>query len=252
MAKTARGASAMLNTDEPFENSDSDATSKPAARSTRSRSSRAGATDDSSLDDLDVAPNPRRRGAKRPEADESIDYMPPRARRGGAVTEDDIGEPVQGRRRRAPKVDDAAMTPEQLAKAARRAHLKREIGGIALLLGAVFIAGALVAEPAYTSRSCSDAGSIFGPVGACLRWSVLTLVGALSAVFVPLIPAVHALRLLGRIRDTDDRRWLAFTIGLAVSVPVIAALARGQPASADVDPLAGLWGSFAAYYLVKA
>ncbi|MDQ8155612.1 MAG: DNA translocase FtsK 4TM domain-containing protein [Gemmatimonadota bacterium] len=227
-----------------------DPTSKPAARSTRSKSSRAGATDDSSLDDLDVVPNPRRTRAPRAEDE---DYTPPRARRRAPVTEADIGEPVQGERaRRKAKADPDAPTPEQFAKLARREHLKREIGGIALLLGAVFIVGALVAPPAYQSASCADAGSVFGPVGACLRWSVLTLAGALAAAIVPLIPAVHALRLLGRIRDTDDRRWLTFTIGLAVLVPVIASLARGQFGSADLDPLAGLWGAFAAFYLVKA
>ncbi len=155
-------------------------------------------------------------------------------------------------RRRKPKAEPDAPDPAVIAKAARREHLKREIGGIVLLLGAVFIAGSLVAQPAYSSGSCLDGGSVFGPVGACLRWSVLTLVGALSAVIVPLIPAVHALRLLGRIRESDDRRWLAFTIGLAVLVPVVAALARGALAAAEVDPLAGLWGGFAAFYLVKA
>ncbi|MHB1095296.1 MAG: FtsK/SpoIIIE family DNA translocase [Gemmatimonadaceae bacterium] len=222
----------------------------PAARSMRSRSSRAGATGASSLDDLDVAPNPRRRRAATP--DDEV-YTPPRARRTAPVTESDIGEPVQNMpRRKRGKNDAAEPTPEQLAKAVRREHLKREVGGIALMLGAVFIAGALLARPAFTSESCIDAGSIFGPVGACLRWSVLTLVGALSAAIVPLIPAVFALRLLGRIGENDDRRWLTFTIGLAVLVPVIAALARGTFAGVETDPLAGLWGSFAAFYLVKA
>ena len=221
------------------------------ARSTRPGSSRAGATDDSSPDDLDVAPNPRRARAAKGDSD---DYAPPRARRRPPITAADIGEPVQNERprRRARAEGGDEPTPEQLARAARREHLKRELGGIALLLGAVFIAGALVAQPAYQSQACIDSGSIFGPVGACLRWSVLTLVGALSAVIVPLIPAVHALRLLGRIRDTDDRRWLAFTIGLAVLVPVVASLARGQFVANEVDPLAGLWGAFAAFYLVKA
>jgi S-DNA-T family DNA segregation ATPase FtsK/SpoIIIE len=252
MAKTSRGSSATLSTDDSFETTDLETTSKPAARSTRSKSPRSGATDGSSLDDLDVAPNPRRRGVKADE-DADEDYAPPRARkRRPAASEDDIGEPVQGAKRKRGKNDAESMDPAALAKAARKEHLKREIGGIALLLGAVFIAGALLAQPAYTSTSCTDAGSIFGPVGACLRWSVLTLVGALSAVIVPLIPAVHALRLLGRIRESDDRRWLAFTIGLAVVVPVVAALARGQLANAEVDPLAGLWGGFAAFYLVKA
>ncbi|MBM3907869.1 MAG: DNA translocase FtsK [Gemmatimonadetes bacterium] len=169
------------------------------------------------------------------------------------MSERDIGEPVQTMpKRRRPKNDNLEPTADDLARAVRREHLKREIGGIALLLGAVFVAGALIAPPAYSSASCVDAGSVFGPVGACLRWSVLTLVGALSAVIVPMIPAVVALRLLGRIGETDDRRWLAFTVGLAVVVPVIASLARGLYGSADLDPLAGVWGAFAAYYLVKA
>lgn len=120
------------------------------------------------------------------------------------------------------------------------------------MLGAVFVAGSLLAAPTYASASCVEAGSIFGPVGACLRWSVLTLVGALAAAIVPFIPAVYALRLLGRISDADDRRWLAFTLGLAVLVPVIASLARGEFGADTVDPLAGLWGAIAAYYLVKA
>ncbi len=198
----------------------------------RSTSSRASTTGDSSFDDLDVTANPRRR-APLTDADETEDYAPPRARRRAPRAKaDEPPDPVRA---------------AAIAKATRRAHLKREVGGIALLLGAVFIAGALIAPNSYTSQSCADSGSIFGPVGACLRWSVLTLVGALSAAIVPLIPAVHALRLLGRIRETDDRRWLAFTI-----VPVVAALARGQLAAAEADPLAGLWGSFAAFYLVKA
>ena len=156
----------------------------------RSRSSRAGATGASSLDDLDVAPNPRPRRAAPP--DDEV-YTPPRARRTAPVTESDIGEPVQNLpRRKRGKNDAAELTPDQLARAVRREHLKREVGGIALMLGAVFIAGALLARPAFTSDSCVDAGSIFGPVGACLRWSVLTLVGALSAAIVPLIPAVFA------------------------------------------------------------
>jgi S-DNA-T family DNA segregation ATPase FtsK/SpoIIIE len=240
----------MLNTDDSSETTDVEPISTPVARSMRSKSSRAGATDDSSPDDLDAAPRPRRRRAATP--DDEV-YMPPRARRTAPVTESDIGEPVQNMpRRKRGKNDGVEPTSEQLAKAVRREHLKREVGGIALMLGAVFIAGALLAQPAFTSDSCAASGSIFGPVGACLRWSVLTLVGALSAAIVPLIPAVFALRLLGRIGENDDRRWLTFTIGLAVLVPVIASLARRTFGNVEVDALAGVWGSFAAFYLVKA
>ena len=148
---------------------------------------------------------------------------------------------------------EAAPTPEEIATLARRIHLRRELGGIALLLASVFIAGSLLAGGAQNGGSCSTAGSIFGPVGSCLRSSILLTLGALSAIIVPFIPAVHALRLLGRIEESEDRRWLFFTVGLAAIVPLAAALARGATIDASqVDPYAGLIGSFVAFYLVKA
>ncbi|MBA3854414.1 MAG: hypothetical protein C0503_08370, partial [Gemmatimonas sp.] len=135
----------------------------------------------------------------------------------------------------------------------RGSRLKSEVAGIVLLLGSLFIAGALIfgRTPAY-SESCSVAGGAFGPVGGCIRWSVLGLVGALAAVIVPLIPAVHGLRLLGRLEESEDQRFLFFTIGLAALIPVAAGLARLDavpPGTADI--LTGLWGSFAAYYLTQ-
>ena len=156
---------------------------------------------------------------------------------------------------RSSRKNDAATeaTPEQIAAIARRIHLRRELSGIALMLAAVFIAGSLLAGGAQGGQSCSTAGSIFGPVGSCLRSSILLTLGALSAIIVPFIPAVHALRLLGRIEENEDRRWLFFTIGLAAIVPLAAALARGATIdAAQVDPYAGLIGSFVAFYLVKA
>jgi S-DNA-T family DNA segregation ATPase FtsK/SpoIIIE len=144
-------------------------------------------------------------------------------------------------------------TEKELATLVRRAHLKRELGGITLLLISIFIAGALIAGGATDGQSCTAAGGIFGPVGACLRSSVLLTLGALSAVIVPFIPAVHALRLLGRIEESEDQRLLFFTIGLAAIVPVAAALARGATIdAAQVDFYAGLVGSFVAFYTVKA
>ena len=162
----------------------------------------------------------------------------PKKSRGKAVVKDDS----------TPASDAAAI-----AALARRMHLRRELTGIALLLAAVFIAGALLAPGAAAGRSCTTAGGIFGPVGACLRSSVLLTLGVLSAVIVPFIPAVHALRLLGRIEESEDRRWLFFTIGLAAIVPLAAALTRGAAIDASqVDPYAGLIGSFVAFYLAKA
>ena len=158
---------------------------------------------------------------------------------------------VRAKSRDASDMDAAIATPEEIQKLARHSHLKRELGGIALLLAAVFIAGSLLAGG--TSGSCTAAGGIFGPVGACLRSSVLITLGALAAVVVPFIPAVHALRLLGRIQEREDRRLLFFTIGLAMIVPIAAALARGATVDASqIDFYSGLVGSFIAFYLVKA
>ena len=142
---------------------------------------------------------------------------------------------------------------DQLLKGARRAQVRREIGGAALLLAAFFIAGALLAPGAAVGQSCTSAGGAFGPAGACLRSAVLVALGGLAAVIVPFIPAVHALRLLGRIEETEDRRWLFFTAGLVAIVPVASALARGATIdAARVDVYAGLVGSFVAFYLAKA
>jgi S-DNA-T family DNA segregation ATPase FtsK/SpoIIIE len=145
------------------------------------------------------------------------------------------------------------LTPEQLAKLERRTRLKSEVKGITLLLGALFIAGSLLAGGAADGQSCANTSSIFGPVGSCLRSSLLITLGALAAGIVPLIPAVHSLKLLGRIPASEDRRWLFFTIGLAAIVPVVAAVARGAVLDAsNIDFYAGFTGSFIAYYLVKA
>ena len=172
---------------------------------------------------------------------------------------EDAPEPVKRPRKARAEArvvrDEPAEQPdsEALKRAARKSHLRREIGGIVLLLGAVFIAGSLLAGGAAAGESCTAAGSIFGPVGACLRSTILLTLGALSAVIIPFIPAVHALRLLGRIEESEDQRLLFFTIGLAMIVPVAAALARGATVDAsNVDIYAGLVSSFIAYYLSKA
>ncbi len=140
---------------------------------------------------------------------------------------------------------------EELARIARRTHIKREVLGIALLLGSLFIAGALLfGRTPGADESCFAAGGPFGPVGGCIRWTVLNLLGGITAAIIPLVPAAHALRLLGRVPDRDDRRLLFLTAGFTVLVPVIAGLARaGVVSPGAFDPLAGLWGSFIAYYL---
>jgi S-DNA-T family DNA segregation ATPase FtsK/SpoIIIE len=153
----------------------------------------------------------------------------------------------------APAQDEALATTEPSPEHQRRTKLRREISGIVLILGALFLAGALLFGRApLWNESCSVAGGAFGPVGGCIRWSVLGLIGAIAAIIVPLIPFVHGLRLLGRLEESEDQRFLFFTIGLAVIVPYAAGLARLNtlpPGTPDV--LAGLWGAFSAYYITE-
>lgn len=143
--------------------------------------------------------------------------------------------------------DVAAGTPH-------RAHLRNEIAGIVLLVGALFLAGALLFGRApVAAESCLAAGGPFGPVGGCLRWSILGLVGAIAAVLVPLVPAVHGLRLLGRLQDASRKHLTLLPLGLALIVPVASGLTRlGALPPGAPDPLAGLWGSFGGYYLAEA
>ncbi|MEK0430835.1 MAG: cell division protein FtsK [Gemmatimonadota bacterium] len=132
--------------------------------------------------------------------------------------------------------------------------LRNEITGIVLLVGALFVAGALLfgRSPAAL-ESCTAAGGPFGPVGGCIRWSILGLVGALAAVLVPFIPATRALRLLGRIGTPERAVVDLFPIGLVLIVPVAAGLARLDAVPrGTADPLSGLWGAFAGYYLAEA
>ena len=157
---------------------------------------------------------------------------------------------------RKPASDDAPepSLPASGSKAPEQSTLRREITGIVLLVGALFVAGALAFGRAPESlESCRAAGGAFGPVGGCIRWSLLGLVGALAAVIVPFIPAVRALRLLGRFGDSARQHFDLFPIGLVVIVPVAAGLARlGSVPAGTGDPLAGLWGSFAGFYLAEA
>lgn len=125
--------------------------------------------------------------------------------------------------------------------------LRREIGGIVLLLLAVFVAGTLALQPLAADTSCWSTSGLFGPFGACLKRSLLGLVGFSGAWLLPLGLGAHGLRLLGTTSRTSDRSWLIFLLGAAALLPIGVSLAAGaQPESAQV---AGLWGSFVAYYL---
>jgi S-DNA-T family DNA segregation ATPase FtsK/SpoIIIE len=127
--------------------------------------------------------------------------------------------------------------------------LRREVAGSVLLLFALFLAGALlVPQSGPAAASCASMHGFFGPVGACLRESLRFFIGIPAAILVPLIPAVHALRLFGRMESDTDRSWLVFLIGIVLLLPVSLGLARSATPARGIDPAAGLWGGFASYY----
>jgi len=127
--------------------------------------------------------------------------------------------------------------------------LRREITGIALIVVALFVAGALLLQPLAADGGCLAARGVFGPVGACVKSSLLVTLGALAASLVPLVPLVHGLRLLGRMQWETDRRWMLFLAGLVVLLPIAVGLAIGGREADASHSVAGLWGGFVSFYL---
>jgi len=155
------------------------------------------------------------------------------------------GPNASGKRQKsAESASPASVAPQP--SATPPSHLRRELTAIAFLLIGVFIAGALL-FPGRGGEACATSGGVFGPVGSCLREGILAAVGGVAAALLPLVAAVHALRLFGRFGASADRSWIVFLGGAAILAPVGLALARG--AFPEPDIWTGVWGSFAAYYL---
>ncbi|HEU4749117.1 MAG TPA: DNA translocase FtsK 4TM domain-containing protein, partial [Gemmatimonadaceae bacterium] len=131
----------------------------------------------------------------------------------------------------------------------RRAVLGREIRGIVLLLFAVFLGGALAAEGFAQLEGNSDSSQSFGWMGGLLAVPVTAFFGWPAALLLPLAPAAHALRLFGRLGERKDRSWMVFLLGIVVLLPVIFGLAQGG--TREAGALAGIWGSFSAFYLLQ-
>ncbi|HVE78562.1 MAG TPA: DNA translocase FtsK [Gemmatimonadaceae bacterium] len=125
-------------------------------------------------------------------------------------------------------------------------HLKRELSGIALLLFAVFLGGALAAGGLARLGTGVDARA-FGWVGEYLGAPLVAVLGWPAAALVPLLPAVKSLRYFGRVARPESRPWAALLAGLVALLPVALGVALGGPR--EVDPLVGLWGGFTSYYM---
>ncbi|HEY5440448.1 MAG TPA: DNA translocase FtsK 4TM domain-containing protein [Gemmatimonadaceae bacterium] len=126
--------------------------------------------------------------------------------------------------------------------------LRRELSGIALLLFAVFLAGALAAFGLAELRTGVDVRGNVGWLGLWLARPLVSLVGWPAAVLTPAIPAVHAVRLFGRLESETDRSWMIFFAGVVALLPIAVALAVGAPPAGEISGAAGLWGGFVAFY----
>jgi S-DNA-T family DNA segregation ATPase FtsK/SpoIIIE len=128
-------------------------------------------------------------------------------------------------------------------------NLKRELAGIALLLFAVFLVGALASHGAAQLQAASALRGSFGTFGNLLGVPLIWTIGWAGAVFVPFIPAVHALRLLGRLDHDTDRSWLVFLGGISVLAPTVAALALGV--GRERSAVSGIWGALSGFYFAQ-
>ena len=125
--------------------------------------------------------------------------------------------------------------------------LKRELSGIALLLFAFFLAAALGVLGLAHLRFGVDVRGNVGWVGWWLARPLVALLGWPAASLTPLVPAVHALKVFGRLESEQDRKWMIFFAGLVAILPIAIALAVSVPAG-ERSAGAGMWGAFFAYY----
>lgn len=116
------------------------------------------------------------------------------------------------------------------------------------MLSALFLAGALAMQGVAMLEG-GDITRTFGWAGTLLAYPMARLLGWPAAALIPVALAAHALRLFGRLAERTDRSWMVFLLGFVVLLPV--ALGLGQGGLREATNLSGLWGSFAAFYLLQ-
>ena len=97
--------------------------------------------------------------------------------------------------------------------------------------------------------SCGDAHGLMSARSAiCLARRSSRFFGWPAALLIPLVPAVHALRLFGRLESETDRSWMIFFAGIVLLLPIALGLALPMPPPVPRQRRRGLWGAFVAFY----
>lgn len=126
--------------------------------------------------------------------------------------------------------------------------LRRELQGIALLLLAVLLAAVLGTVALAQLRTGIDVRATIGPVGDWVGGKLTRLLGWPGAILLPIVPAVHALRVFGRLESGTDRSWMIFLGGMVLVLPIAVGLMTGVRIGSELHPAAGHWGQFVASY----
>jgi S-DNA-T family DNA segregation ATPase FtsK/SpoIIIE len=130
--------------------------------------------------------------------------------------------------------------------------LRRELGSVALALGAVFLVGAVLLQRPPAGGSCWEAAGVFGPVGTGVRCVLVGAVGVPGALLVAVAGMLVALRLIGRFGAASREEAVRLAVlgaGVVLLVPAALGLAAGAPPEAS--GATGLWGAFASHYARK-
>ena len=133
-----------------------------------------------------------------------------------------------------------------------RSALRRELGSIALALGAIFIAGAVLLQRVPAGGTCWEAAGVFGPVGTGVRCLLVGAIGVPGALLVAGAAMLVALRLIGRLGGASREEAMRLAVlgaGVVLLVPMALGLAAGAPP--DSSPVTGLWGAISSHYARK-
>jgi len=125
--------------------------------------------------------------------------------------------------------------------------LKRELIGIALLLFAVFLGGALISLGLHDLHAGVNVRDNVGWLGYWLARPLVAFLGWPAAALLPAVPAVHALRLFGRLESETDRSWMIFLAGVVAILPIAIGLGLHAPLG-ETSNSSGIWGGFVAFY----